>query len=242
MTDITPTGTLAAERSYIARRASSRHTIPKGSGDQARRYGIDADRREFECQWADDRSQGSVHRGESGGALDRTPPSGARDQCYRSGTANLTYAHADGVEIRPKLVVEAGSHLYLIEVLERANRAAATESDDQVVELPTRAKKACSFTASRASTARPVPRSPIAAAAAVTLSAVRPVTQTCAPARHNSIAAAKPMPEVPPTITAFCSSAYRSPCSWNHRAGTRPRSTTMAQPDKITSSRVFRGW
>jgi hypothetical protein len=42
----------------------------------------------------------------------------------------------DGLEkIGPKLVVEAGSHLYFIEFLERANRAAATESDDQVVEL-----------------------------------------------------------------------------------------------------------
>jgi hypothetical protein len=45
------------------------------------------------------------------------------------------YSIADDVEIGPKLVVEAGSHLYFIEFLERANRAAATESDDQVVEL-----------------------------------------------------------------------------------------------------------
>jgi hypothetical protein len=47
----------------------------------------------------------------------------------------MTYPNADGVEIGPKLVVEARSHLYFIEFLERANRAAATESDDQVVEL-----------------------------------------------------------------------------------------------------------
>ena len=39
----------------------------------------------------------------------------------------MTYSNADGVEIGPKLVVEAGSHLYFIEFLERANRAAATE-------------------------------------------------------------------------------------------------------------------
>ena len=72
----------------------------------------------------------------------------------------MTYAHADGVEIRPKLVVEAGSHLYLIEVLERANRAAATESDDQVVELPDPCKKslqlhgiACVYCAPRGSIA-----------------------------------------------------------------------------------------
>ena len=47
----------------------------------------------------------------------------------------------------------------------------------------------------------------MAAAAAMALSAVRPVTQTFAPARHNSIAAARPMPEVPPMTTAFCSSS-----------------------------------
>lgn len=47
----------------------------------------------------------------------------------------MTYSNADGVEIGPKLVVEAGSHVYFIEFPERANRAAATESDDQVVEL-----------------------------------------------------------------------------------------------------------
>ena len=42
-----------------------RHTIPIGSSNQTRRYRIDADRREFERQRADDRLQGSVHRGES---------------------------------------------------------------------------------------------------------------------------------------------------------------------------------
>jgi hypothetical protein len=65
-----------------------------------------------------------------------------------------------------------------------------------------------SFMASRASTACAVARSPIAAAAAAALSGVRPVTQTCAPARRNSIAAARPMPEVPPMITAFCPSKH----------------------------------
>jgi len=34
---------------------------------------FDADRREFQCQRADDRLQGSVHRGEPRGALDSTP-------------------------------------------------------------------------------------------------------------------------------------------------------------------------
>jgi len=47
----------------------------------------------------------------------------------------MTYSNADGIEMGPKLVVEAGSHLSFIEVLERANRAAAAEGDDQVVEL-----------------------------------------------------------------------------------------------------------
>ncbi len=53
----------------------------------------------------------------------------------------MTDSVADGVEIRPKLVVKAGSHLCLIQVFKRANRAAATESNDQVVELPNARKK-----------------------------------------------------------------------------------------------------
>jgi hypothetical protein len=55
------------------------------------------------------------------------------------------YSIADDVEIGPKLVVEAGSHLCLIEVLKRANRAAATESDDQMVELPNPCEKSLQF-------------------------------------------------------------------------------------------------
>jgi hypothetical protein len=48
---------------------------------------------------------------------------------------------------------------------------------------------------------RPSPQAP---------SASRP---DLSPERHNSIAAAKPTPEVRPTTTAFCSQAYRSPYS-----------------------------
>ena len=40
------------------------HAIPIGSGNQARRYRINTDRREFQGQGADDCLQGAVHRGE----------------------------------------------------------------------------------------------------------------------------------------------------------------------------------
>jgi hypothetical protein len=45
---------------------------------------------------------------------------------------------------------------------------------------------------------------------AMALSGVRPVTQRCAPARHNSIAAAKPMPEVPRRQLPSAPQAYES--------------------------------
>lgn len=57
----------------------------------------------------------------------------------------MTNSNADGVKIGPKLIVEAGAHLYLIEFLERANRAAAAESYDQVVELPNPREKGLQF-------------------------------------------------------------------------------------------------
>ena len=47
----------------------------------------------------------------------------------------MTHSKTDGVEIRPKLVIETGSHLRLIEVFEGANRAGAAESDNQVIKL-----------------------------------------------------------------------------------------------------------
>jgi hypothetical protein len=149
------------------------------------------------------------------------------------------YSIADDVEIGPKLVVEAGSHLCLIEVLKRANRAAATESDDQMVDSPTLVKKACSFMASRASTACPEARSPILDAAAVALSGVRPINQTCVPARHNSMAAARPIPEVPPMTTAVCPSSI--PLSMFPRA-TLTMIDDDGRPNNVTTSRVFRGW
>jgi anaerobic selenocysteine-containing dehydrogenase len=47
----------------------------------------------------------------------------------------MTHSKTDGVEIRPKLVIETGSHLRLIEVFEGANCAAAAQSDNEVIKL-----------------------------------------------------------------------------------------------------------
>ena len=149
------------------------------------------------------------------------------------------YSIADDVEIGPKLVVEAGSHLCLIEVLKRANRAAATESDDQMVELPNPCEKSLQFHGVARVYRMPEARSPILDAAAVALSGVRPINQTCVPARHNSMAAARPIPEVPPMTTAVCPSSI--PLSMFPRA-TLTMIDDDGRPNNVTTSRVFRGW
>jgi hypothetical protein len=154
----------------------------------------------------------------------------------------MTYPNADGVEIGPKLVVEARSHLYFIEFLERANRAAATESDDQVVELSNpREKILHSRHRVRLPHAR-VARSPMAAAAPIALSGVRPVTQTCAPARYNSVAAANPMPEVPPTTTAFCSRSIPVSMVRNHPIRHAPRQHQNPVPCPLTNRCAPGSW